>query len=315
MNFYQNKIWKTISKEIFKKDVFEITLFGKKYWGIKKTHSKFWLKLNWFQVLWIIIPDNINNQKIKYEIDMIKKDFSKFNNIFFQFGFINQLHSPYFENRENIEMDLKLNYGLYPSIKENMPLATVQIDLTRSEEEILKSFSKSAKRNVNKAIKNDVYFTIATKDDIDKFYDLWANTAKLKWFHIYPKHQYLKLISFLKNSWAGDLYLVKKDNVIISWSIEINENNYSYYLYWATNRDYIKFGWHYFLKLEMFKYLKNKWVKKVDLLWVAPEWIENHHLAWVSQFKHSLWWEHIEYFWNYDLPLNKIWYKIIKTIN
>jgi lipid II:glycine glycyltransferase (peptidoglycan interpeptide bridge formation enzyme) len=75
---------------------------------------------------------------------------------------------------------LELNYGLYPSIKENMPLATVQIDLTRSEEDILKSFSKSARRNINKALKNDLYFTIANKDDIEKFYNLWASTAKLK---------------------------------------------------------------------------------------------------------------------------------------
>jgi lipid II:glycine glycyltransferase (peptidoglycan interpeptide bridge formation enzyme) len=64
----------------------------------------------------------------------------------------------------------------------------------------------------------------------------------------------------------------------------------------------------------MFKYLKAKQVKKVDLLWVAPEWIENHHLLWVSQFKHSLWWKHIEYFWNYDLPLNNLVYKFLKKI-
>jgi len=314
MNFYQNKIWKVISKDIFNKEIFDFYLFWKKYWWVKKTHNKFWLKANWYQILWIEIPTNIEENRFQNEILSIKKQFSNFNDIFFQLWFINQLSQPYYENRKKIEEKFQNNYKLYPSIKENMPLATVIVDLQQSEEEIFKSFSKSAKRNIRKAEKEDLYFTTANEKDIEKFYDLWLSTAKLKWFSIYPKNQYLKLIHFLKNTQAGDLYLVKKDDVIISGSIEINENNYSYYLYWATNRNYIKLWWHYFLKWEMFKYLKKKWIKKVDLLWVAPEWFVNHHLQWVSQFKHSLWWNHIEYFGNYDLPLNKLVYKWIKKI-
>jgi len=314
MNFYQNKIWKVISKEIFNKDIFDIYLFGKKYWGVKKTHNKFWLKANWFQVLWIEIPENTDENRFKIEIDSIKKNFSAFNDIFFQLGFINQLKEPFLENRKDIEEKFGKDFWLFPSIKENMPLATVTVDLNKTDEEFYRSFSKSAKRNVRKAQKEWLYFTTASKEDIEKFYDLWAGTAKLKWFHIYPKHQYLKLISFLRNTQSGDLYLVKKDDVIISGSIEINENNYSYYLYGATNRDYIKLWGHYYLKYEMFKYLRNKWIKKVDLLWVAPSGIENHHLLWVSQFKHSLWGEHIEYFGNYDLVLNKLAYNVLKKI-
>ncbi len=314
MNFYQNNIWKVISKDIFNKDIFEIQLFGKKYWWVRKTHKKFWLKINWFQVLGITIPKDISEEDFKKEIENLKRDFSSWNNIFFQLGFINKLPKPYYESRLDIEVKFQAKYGLYSSLKENMPLATIVIDLTKSEEEIYKNFSKSAKRNINKAIKNWLTFHIASEKDIEKFYDLWEYTAKLKWFHIYPRQQYLKLIHFLKNTKAGDLYLVKKDDVIISGSIEINENNYSYYLYWATNRDYIKIWGHYFLKWEMFKYLKSKWVKKVDLLGIAPEGFENHHLKWVSQFKKSLWGEHIEYFGNYDLPLNDWWYKVLRKI-
>ena len=314
MNFYQNQIWKKISKDIFDKDIFDYYLFGKKYWGVKKTHKKFWFSFNWFQILWITIPENISVELFKKELSNIKKDFAKFNNIFFQLWFINKLNEPFFENRKNIELDFETNYWLHPSIKENMPCATVIVDLTKSEEDLLKNFSKSAKRNIKKAEKEELYFTIADEKDIDKFYNLWEKTAKWKWFHIYPYHQYKKLIDFLRNSWTWNLYLVKKDNIIISWSIEINENNNSYYLYGATNRDYIKIWWHYFLKYEMFKYLKKKWIKKVDLLWVSPMWYENHHLKGVSQFKHSLWWEHIEYFGNYDLALNKTWYKLLTKL-
>jgi len=314
MNFYQNQIWKKISRDIFKKEVFDYELFGKKYWWVKKTHKKLWIKFNWYQILWITIPENVDENVFKNELKKIKKDFSSLNDIFFQLGFINNLPEPFFENRKNIELNFETNYWLYPSVKENMPCATVIVDLKKSDDELFKNFSKSAKRNIKKAEKENLYFTIADEKDIDNFYNLWEKTAKWKWFNIYPKNQYKKLLDYLRSSWNGNLYLVKKDDVIISWSIEINEWINSYYLYWATNRDHIKIWWHYFLKYEMFKYLKSKWIEKVDLLWVSPNWYKNHHLLWVSQFKHSLWWEHIEYFWNFDLPLNKLWYKLLSKL-
>jgi len=61
-----------------------------------------------------------------------------------------------------------------------MPEATVIVDLIKSDEELYKSFSKSAKRNIRKAIKNDLYFKIADEKEIDDFYDLWYKTSKLK---------------------------------------------------------------------------------------------------------------------------------------
>lgn len=312
MNFYQNKIWRTISNEIFKKDIFEIFIFWKKYWGVKKTHKKFWLKFNWFQVLWVKIPENITENDFIYEIKNLKKDFWNIWNIFFQFWFINTLKEPFYENRELIQKEFVEKYWLYPTIKENMPEATVIVDLKNTEEEMYKSFNKSAKRNINKSIKNNLYFKIADKKEIEDFYTLWYETSKFKWFNIYSKNEYIKLMDFLRSNWSGNLYIIKKDNMIISWSIEISEKNYSYYLYGATNRDFINIWWHYFLKYEMFKYFKEKWIKKVDLLWVSPNWYKNHHLSWVSQFKNSLWWKHIEYIWNFDLPLNIFVYKLLR---
>lgn len=314
MNFYQDHIRRTLSQDIFKKDIFEIILFWKKYWGIKKTHKKFWLELTWFQVLWVKIPTDITKDQMSYELENLRKKYEAWNNMFFQIWFINCIEEPFYKNRESIQKEFLANYGLYPTIKENMPEATVIVDLTKSEEELYAWFSKSAKRNVRKAIKNDIYFKIADGKEIEQFYTLWSSTAKLKWFNIYAKKEYLKFLDFLRSTWTWNLYIVKKDNTIISWSVEITESNYSYYLYGATNRDFIKVGWHYFLKYEMFKYLKKKWIKKVDLLWVAPSWYENHHLSWVSQFKHSLWWEHIEYVWNFDLPLNNVWYKLLRKL-
>ena len=309
MNFYQSDIRKHINQKIYKKPIFEIEIFWKKYWWIRKDHKKLWVNLSWFQVLWISLPEKISDNDLMKELKNIKKQFKSFKNIFFQLGFINEFSQPYYENRKKTQEYLE-KFNLKPSLKENMPLATVIIDLTLPEEEIYKNFSKSAKRNIKKAIKNNLIFITANKNDIDEFYNLWSSTAKLKWFNIYSKNTYIQLIEFLRENNCWDLYLAKKDNTIIAWSIELNFGNYSYYLYGATNRDSLKIWGHYFLKRELFKLLKRKWVKKVDLLWVSPLWFENHHLKWVNQLKHSFWGKHIEYWGNYDLPLSLLYWLI-----
>lgn len=314
MNFYQNQIRRAVSQDIFKKDIFDISMFGKKYRWVRISHKKFWLNLYWHQVLWIQIPENISDKNFHYEIENIRKKYSSFSNIFFQLGFINSFHEPFDKHRIQIQAEFLKKYWIPVSLKENMPLATVIVDLTRSEEEIYSNFNKSAKRNINKAKRNWLYFKSANDKEISEFYSLWQDTSVKKWFNIYPKDQYLKLVSFIKNTWTGDLYIVKKDDVILSWSIEINENNNSYYLYGATNRDYFKIWWHYFLKYEMFKYLKNRWIKRVDLVWVSPSWASDHPLKGVSQFKHSLGGEHVEYMWNFDIILNRLLYQIAKRI-
>jgi len=312
MNFYQLDVWRQISENIYKKPVFELDFFWKKYWGIIKQHKKFWINFQRAQILWINIPSEATLEEVYKEFNKVKKKFNKFSDIFFQFWIINQLKEPYFENRKKKEVEFK-KYNFFPSIKENMPLATVIVDITKSENEIYSKFSKTAKRYVNKAIKSWCYFTIASNDDIEKFYDLWFDVAKLKGFNIYDKETYLKLVKFLKQTKKWELFLLKNNSEIVSGSIFIFDNRDSYYLYGATNRNFNKISGHYMLKYEIFKYLKKEWFEKVDLLWVAPNWHENHHLKWVSQFKHSLWWEHIEYWWNYDLPLNKLGYFLLRN--
>lgn len=312
MNFYQLDVWKQINENIYKKPVFELDFFWKKYWWIIKEHKKFWISFRWAQVLWIKIPENTELSQLKEEFFKVRKKFDKFWDIFFQFWIINVLKEPFYENRKKIESELNKE-GLYPSIKENMPLATVVCDLTKSEEEIYRWFSKTAKRYVNKARKSGCYFEIVSSKDINKFYDIWYEVAKLKWFHIYDKQTYLDLIFFLKSTKKWDLFLLKKDNEIVSGSIFIFDNKNSYYLYGATNRKFDKLPGHYLLKYEIFKWLKGNWFEKVDLLGVSPMWYENHHLKWVTQFKHSLGWSHIEYWWNYDLPLNRALYSLLRS--
>jgi len=313
MNFYQSKIWRYINENIYKKPVFELEIFWKKYWWIEKQHKKFGIWFSWFQILWVNFP-SVSDEEVKAELKKVKSTFWKWNNIFFQFGFINQLEEPFFKNRKKIETSLK-QYGLYPSIRENMPLATVEIDLTKSEEDLYKSFSKTAKRYINKWKKLGLIFTKASDEDIEKFYKVWADIAKFKWFYIYDYSTYKALLNYLDEVDKGWLYVVKDEKgQIYAGNIFIINQWLGVYLYGAANRGSQKIGPDYFLKWELFKFLKNNWLKKIDLLWISPSGYENHHLKGVTQAKKALWGKVIEYWGNYDLPLNKVGYGILKLI-
>ena len=313
MNFYQSKIWRYINENIYKKPVFELEIFWKKYWWIEKQHKKFGIWFSWFQILWVKFP-SISEEEIKAELKKVKSTFWKWNNIFFQFGFINQLEEPFFENRKNIEKFLK-QYDLCPSIRENMPLATVEIDLTKSEEDLYKNFSKTAKRYINKWKKLGLIFTKASDEDIEKFYKIWADIARFKWFYIYDYITYKNLLDYLEDTNNGWLYVVKDEKgQIYAGNIFIINQWLGVYLYGAANRNFQKIGPDYFLKWELFKFLKNNWVKKVDLLWISPSGYENHYLKGVTQAKKALWGKVIEYWGNYDLSLNKVGYEILKSI-
>lgn len=307
---YQSNLWKYISEKIYNKPIFEIEFFWKKYWGIKKEHNRFWLNFSWYQVLGIELPDNYE-KTFKQELNFLRKQFLKFWNVFFQLWITNKLSEPFYEKRLDLETNFKLDFWLFSSIKENMPLATIEIDLKKDD--FLRDFSKTAKRYVNKAKKDWLNFLIADDKQVDGFYKLWKEVADFKWFHIYDYSTYKKLIDFLKSTKQWDLFILEKDWEIYSWNIWLFDTDKTYYLYWAGSRD-VKYSSDYYLKLNIFEYLKNKWYKTADLLWISPDWYKNHHLKWVTQSKKSFWWEHIEYYWNFDLPLNKILYKGISLL-
>ncbi len=316
--FYQSETWKLISAYIFDKPIFECELFGKKYWGTVKTAKKWLITLAWYQVLGVKFPD-IEKKKfyINEELDRVKRDIKHgMTDIFLQIWITNHIRvsENTWKNRKELEKRILSNCSLKTSFRENMPLATIVIDLNQDLEILWKKINKSGRRHIRRWEKYNLVFKSAEWDEIKQFYDLWNRTSNFKWFNIWPEKEYNRLIKFIKKEKRGDLFLVKKGKDIVSGSIMLYDKDEAYYLYGATNRDLWNLWWHYFLKWEINKYLKEKNFKLIDLLWVAPKGYKNHHLWWVSQFKEALGGKHIEYWGNYDLVFNKMLYQTFKMI-
>ncbi len=329
-NFFQSNVWKVINRDIYKKMLFDFEFLGKKYFGVIKEQSRRWLKIRWHQVLWIDATDYLRNypEVFKKEIEKVKRDYKhNYWDIFFQFGFIDDLASfkikelkdkKFVEDiknrRKSREEIMKQEYWLLKSFRENMPLATIVVDLTGWEETIWTNMTKSARNHIKKATWHWLYFEFAKDEDWERFYDVWHETSFEKGFNIIDKETLLSLKNYLQRSSSWNLFLAKKDNEIISWSICLFVWKTIVYLYWWTNRNYWNIWAHHFLKNEIFKRWFQNWYHQADLLWAAPTGDDKHHLNWVTAFKHSLGGKKIEYLGNYDLVFNNNFYQAFKLI-
>jgi lipid II:glycine glycyltransferase (peptidoglycan interpeptide bridge formation enzyme) len=329
LNFYQSDIWKDINKNIYMKDIFEVIFLWKKYWWVIKKKSKLNVEFKWYQILWITLETQFSDNTIllENEIKKLKDEFKKsFWDIFLQLWFINELSSTktsklhkennIIKNKCRIDRLTNDHYmktlGLNSSFRENMPLATIIINLNKWTDELFQDIRKSWREKIKKAIKRWVEFQIAKKDDWEDFYNTWNQTANLKWFNIMSLKIFKKLQEYLIANNYWNLFLCKKNNEIVSWSLCLFIWNTIVFLYWATNRKFGNIWWHQLLKYKIFERWHTNNYKTFDLLGGAPTWFENHHLVWVSKFKESLWWEKIEFLWNYDLVFNPLIYNIFK---
>jgi len=329
-NFYQSHIWRYINEHIYKKPVFEIELFWKKYFWIIKEKKVWPFLFKWFQIMWVVLWDYSMVEtiaKIKRQLSWLRNQYwNNYKNIMVQIWFvdnimsfdISELDKKWFsetvkKQRENINKIVLNNFDLYPSFRENMPLATVAFNISKWIDELWSDMTKSARNHIKKAQKNWLYFELANSSkDWEEFYDIWKQTADTKWFHIIPHNTFLDLKDFVLSRNYWNLFLAKKDWKIVSWSLCFFVNDWIIYMYWATNRDFGNVWWHQFLKYEMFNWWHQNWYNYADLLWVSPTWYVWHHLDWVTAFKQSLWWTKIEYYGNFDIILNPWLYKLFK---
>ena len=133
-------------------------------------------------------------------------------------------------------------------------------------------FSKSCKRFLNKAKKNELHFKLAEKKDWKDFWKIWYTMAYDKGFSIIPQEMFLELMKYLTSTKQGDLFLVKQKNKIVSGSIVLffEEEKELVYLYGATDRSFGDIGSHYLLQYEIMKRGHQHKYETMDLLGVAP---------------------------------------------
>ena len=162
---------------------------------------------------------------------------------------------------------LTTRYPLTTSSRHIHPEATRILDLTQSEEEILKQMKPKGRYNIKVAEKHGV--TVEKSDDIDAYYALATKTADRDGFTIQRKNQYAQFLKHVPNTF---LLLAKgaQNKEAIAGLIGVVYGDKGIYYYGASDNAYKAMMAPYLLQLAAIRHCKAAGCATYDLLGVAP---------------------------------------------
>lgn len=204
-------------------------------------------------------------------------------------------------------------------IKSNTTLThtlTIYIDLQKSEEKILASFSENARRNIKKALNNNLeikkVFLKDVKNDKDfkNFYDLFFNLRKIKKFYAPGYNEFHKKMQAFKNSSVLLFAYYQNQPIAVVW-LGLLKNTAVYMNTGITTKGY-KFLANYLLVWEVIKLAKSLGLQTFDLEGLYDPRFPKERKSWVkfSEFKRRFHGKLVEY----PCPWIKIYSKFYKLI-
>jgi len=140
----------------------------------------------------------------------------------------------YIEPSTNLQYRKLLDIGFRYYNSPFLPSKTIQIDLARKEEQLLKEMHKKTRYNIKIALRNKL--NVSTTHDIEKFADFWQKCAS-DWGMFFRQKDKIKAIynSFGSNSLVHTV-TDKKGNWLAA-ILRISAFNISYYLYAASSKE------------------------------------------------------------------------------
>lgn len=192
---------------------------------------------------------------------------------------------------------------------------THQLDLTKSEEQLMADMRKTTRYEIRQALKQGIKVTFS-KDvkDVNDLYNLQKDTAKRQGF-----------VEFDKDYLQKQFEVFAKDNQVILYTAYLGDKKlaqaliYFYgmeadYFVGASTLDGRKYPGAYLIQWEAIREARKRGIKRYNFWGVAPEGETNHRFWGVSIFKRGFGGQDIEYLHARDLIINPITYKINQAI-
>ncbi len=184
---------------------------------------------------------------------------------------------------------------------------TILIDLSKTEEELLKNMHPKGRYNVRVALKHGVTVREDNSDGaFEKYLELmFAGTAKRQKIYSHGRSYHRLMRECLKNNIAH-LWVAEYKNEIITADIIFKFKEGIYYAYGASKLEYKEVMAPTLLLWEIMKWGKNTGAKFFDL-WGAEEG------KGFSRFKEQFGGMVVEMAGTYDLPVNKWLYPLFRA--
>ncbi|EKD65256.1 MAG: methicillin resistance protein [uncultured bacterium] len=188
---------------------------------------------------------------------------------------------------------------------------TTQLDITKSEDELLKNMRKTTRYEIKKAINQEIKIT-TSKDPaaIKKFYELQIETAKRQKFIPFSNEfLYEQFKTFAENNLAL-LYEARLEKILLAQAFIIFYGQEAVYHYGASTEEGRKHPGAYLIQWEAIKEAKKRKMSRYNFWGVAPVDEIKHRFYGLSLFKRGFGGEDIEYLHAQDLIINRPKYLI-----
>lgn len=162
---------------------------------------------------------------------------------------------------------------------------TIQIDLTRSEDELLATMSQNTRRKVRQAEKKEVRVRLGTLEDLPLLYQLYQTTAARDGFLIRPADYYLRLWRLLMEAGFAQPLIAEYDGRAIAHVILFIFGPRCWYFYGASDNAERERMPNYLLQWEAMRWARQQGCTLYDL-WGAPDdFVESDSMWGVYEFK------------------------------
>lgn len=208
------------------------------------------------------------------------------------------------------------NAGLFAGLGfKNSPMhlhaeLTSQIDLSKSEEELMSGMRKNTRYEVRQALKENIEIK-ESKDieDIDEFYALQIETAKRQKFVAFNKKFLKEQFSIFVKENQAVLYTAYLGKKKLAQAFIIFYGDEADYHYGASTEEGRKFPGAYLIQWHAIMEAKKRGFRSYNLWGVAPKEETSHRFYGVSIFKRGFGGDDIEYLHARDLVINPLAYK------
>lgn len=191
-------------------------------------------------------------------------------------------------------------------VKDLQPSQTIQLDLTKSQDELLSLMHPKTRYNIRLAEKKDIEFRLGSLNDFSEFWHLMSTTAERDTFRLHDEDHYKIL---LNQSDFIRLFVVSHKNRIIAAGLFSFFADTATYLHGASSNSDRNLMAPYLLQWEVIKIAQREGYKKYDFYGIdAKRW------PGVTRFKLGFGGKTLVYPGTYDLVLKPWMYKVYSIL-
>lgn len=185
------------------------------------------------------------------------------------------------------------------------------LDLTKSEEEILKGMRQRLRRALRKAEKNNITVETSTDvDDISEFYQIQLQTARRHEFISFSEDFLRKQFAAFAETGSVVLYTARYGNEILAQNFMIFYGNEASYHYGVSTELGTKLSGAPLLHMQAMRDARERGIKRYSFWGIVDEDDTKHRFYGVSVFKRGFGVEELKYVPAHDLVVKPFAYVI-----